>query len=428
MHCVNSDPRKRPTMRRILGNLLSLSVVTRHAPIIGVQWFLSRDYAYQLSRSLLKWPRQKFSQFFQCQIPANKMLSGHELVQSGRRNGVEVFPYETLRMITDGFGKENFIGKFQYGRVYRGKFQGRTVTVKIWELDVKFYRVFQNENEVRMWDEILFLQHPRSISHPNLVKLLGYCYEEGKLGVVYDLNPVDTVFNAVMKDSLTWLQRVKIAIGFASLLSFLHAKTPQNLPYVVRNLDAAHIMLDQDYSPILYDFGWLTGGIFPNWRSKRGRFVQGCYGYYDFVSTRGALAFFCKTGIDMGKLSTDEWPAECDGYAFGVVVLGLITKRISVREDPHNPKIPLVSQWALDEYEAAADRASSTGSPPSTFTLVHQSLVEEPGFYASDGIEITRLALECLTPRFLDRPTMKHIVKRLLKLSVIRSHASELGI
>ena len=42
--------------------------------------------------------------------------------------------------------------------------------------------------------------------------------------------------------SLTWLQRIKVALGFTRALEFLH--DPKK-PYLVRNINAAHIILDQ---------------------------------------------------------------------------------------------------------------------------------------------------------------------------------------
>ena len=44
-------------------------------------------------------------------------------------------------------------------------------------------------------DEIALLCHQELMSDPNLLKLIGYCHEEGKLGVGYDLEPCHTVYN-----------------------------------------------------------------------------------------------------------------------------------------------------------------------------------------------------------------------------------------
>ena len=67
-----------------------------------------------------------------------------------------------------------------------------------------------------------------------------------------------------------------------------------------------------------------------------------------------------------------------DVIPFGVVLLGLITKRIVDRENIL--KTTLVYRWAWRQYR------------PNRY-LVHESLVEDPGFYASDGIMITELAM-----------------------------------
>ena len=45
------------------------------------------------------------------------------------------------------------------------------------------------------WDEIsLQLEYESLKAHPNLVKVIGFCYESDKhVGFVYDLSPLDTV-------------------------------------------------------------------------------------------------------------------------------------------------------------------------------------------------------------------------------------------
>jgi len=39
-------------------------------------------------------------------------------------------------------------------------------------------------------------------SHPNLAKLIGYCLEEEIKGVVYDLSPLDSLQNLMLKGTL----------------------------------------------------------------------------------------------------------------------------------------------------------------------------------------------------------------------------------
>ncbi|KAK3414273.1 hypothetical protein EUGRSUZ_I02757 [Eucalyptus grandis] len=42
-------------------------------------------------------------------------------------------PYSLIEEITNGFSEENHIGSFQFGKVYRGDYEGKKVTVKISE-------------------------------------------------------------------------------------------------------------------------------------------------------------------------------------------------------------------------------------------------------------------------------------------------------
>jgi len=46
---------------------------------------------------------------------------------------MQVFSYEDLSQFTDEFSVENFIGNYQFGKMYRGKIESRAVTVKILE-------------------------------------------------------------------------------------------------------------------------------------------------------------------------------------------------------------------------------------------------------------------------------------------------------
>ncbi|KDP24121.1 hypothetical protein JCGZ_25778 [Jatropha curcas] len=151
-------------------------------------------------------------------------------------------------MFTNGFSEGNLMWKFQFGKLFWGKINERKVIVKIWEYP-EMYKVFEGDNEGRVRDEIELLQHPKLIGHPNLVKLVGYCYDEQQLGTVYDLDPLGSVYELAPKGCFTWLHRIKVAYEFACLLKFLHIRNPPYESCLVRSIDAAHIMLDKEYTP-----------------------------------------------------------------------------------------------------------------------------------------------------------------------------------
>lgn len=312
-----------------------------------------------------------------------------------------VFSYKDLELYTNGFSEKNFIGKTQFGSVYHGwipqsspETESQMVTVKIWE-DSEIYKKisFPEDNVQRLMEEVYLLKHPTIESHPHLVKLIGYCQEGEKLGVVYDIQPLNTVHNLLPKGDFNWLNRVKVALQFACLLEYLHYPEEPCRPYLVRNVDAAHIMLDKDYNAKLFDFSMISGGIFPDRRDEIYPLNLGCYGYID-------PAFAVKGGFSEKN----------DVFAFGVLLLGLIAKRAIQAFD-----VPL-HEWARSEYKSKS------------CSLVDGTLKAESEFYSSrDGRKLTKLAMRCVNYFPMTRPTMKQVVDCLLNLHVVRRHGNSLG-
>ncbi|XP_038714031.1 probable serine/threonine-protein kinase PBL21 isoform X1 [Tripterygium wilfordii] len=295
----------------------------------------------------------------------------------------EKFKWNDLKMFTNNFSEKNFIDWTQFCKVYRGRtLQGQEVTVKIW-VPQDVYTTVGRENVVRLQQEVIFLSRIRD--HPYLVKLIGYCCDDDDddhIGVVYDLNSVDTLHKLIKQDSFTWQTRLNVALKFASVIEFLHSYEPK---YFVCNIDAAHVMLDQDSNPVLFDFAMLVGGIFgytpPDISCKR-RPLCGSFGYID--------PQYFDTGI------YTEWT---DVFAFGVVLLMLISKRVWDRDSSiaawqatmqGKDRGRTVQQWALEKYSQLSKRFWCKNS------LVHKSLKRDPGFDASRGVNVTELAIRCV--------------------------------
>ncbi|KAI3469047.1 hypothetical protein Pfo_025710 [Paulownia fortunei] len=305
---------------------------------------------------------------------------------------VQKLKYKKLVSYTDNFCESNYIGLYLN---FRGT---RYMMVKIWEVPL-IYNYKPGDNQLRLM-EIILLRHEMLINHPGMVKLYGYCCEGEHLGVVYEFKPFDLVFNLIPKDGFTWLQRIEAAFGLASLLKFLHAGFYK--PFIVQNLDAAHIVLDE-----LCDFGLISGGIFPDRRTYSGHHVIGCYGY-----------------IDIGASSKGHCSNKQDVFAFGVILLSLISQRVYTEED-RQAGVPFVYKWALRESEAFE---SDSDMENTQFSLVHKSQAAESDFCPADGHKITMLALECVNGVEYARPTMKQVVRSLLKLEVVKQHADFLGV
>ncbi|KAB1203534.1 Serine/threonine-protein kinase PBS1 [Morella rubra] len=168
----------------------------------------------------------------------------------------------------------------------------------------------QGNNEFLVEVLLLSLLH-----HSNLVTLIGYCTDGDQRLLVYEYMPMGSLEDHLFdldpeKEPLTWSRRIKIAVGAARGLEYLHCKADP--PVIYRDLKSANILLDNDFSPKLSDFGLAKLGPVGDKTHVSTR-VMGTYGY-------------CAPEYAMsGKLTLKS-----DIYSFGVVLLELITGRRAV--------------------------------------------------------------------------------------------------
>ena len=82
-----------------------------------------------------------------------------------------------------------------------------------------------------------------------------------------------------------------------------------------------------------------------------------------------------------------DWKTICEVFSFGVILLGLIAKRTCELEKPDIVLDSLLHVWAKKEYKPQC-------------SLVHNSLQEDWGYHAQDGIAITGLGICCCIEYF----------------------------
>ncbi|XP_058010457.1 lysM domain receptor-like kinase 3 [Hevea brasiliensis] len=90
-----------------------------------------------------------------------------------------IFTYQQLPMATEGFSKNNLLGKGSLDQVFKGYLNHETVTVK------KFLPRKQEDAFEKMKAICI------SVHHNNLVKLIGYCNEGGNKLLVFEFVPED---------------------------------------------------------------------------------------------------------------------------------------------------------------------------------------------------------------------------------------------
>ncbi|XP_014494672.1 pto-interacting protein 1 [Vigna radiata var. radiata] len=255
---------------------------------------------------------------------------------------------DELKEITDGFGESSLIGEGSYGRVYYGVLKsGQAAAIK--KLDASK----QPDDE--------FLAQVSMVSrlkHDNFVQLLGYCidgnsrilaYEFASNGSLHDiLHGRKGVKGAQPGPVLTWTQRVKIAVGAAKGLEYLHERAD---PHIIhRDIKSSNVLIfDDDVAKIAdFDLSNQAPDMAARLHSTR---VLGTFGYHapEYAMT--------------GQLN-----AKSDVYSFGVVLLELLTGRKPVDHTLPRGQQSLVT-WATprlseDKVRQCVDARLGGDYPP----------------------------------------------------------------
>ncbi|XP_009405967.2 probable receptor-like serine/threonine-protein kinase At4g34500 [Musa acuminata AAA Group] len=210
-----------------------------------------------------------------------------------------------LEAATAGFSPGNVIGEGGYGIVYRGVFPDFSVAAVKNLLDNKG----QAEKEFKVEVEAI-----GKVRHKNLVGLIGYCAEGVKRMIVYEYIDNGTLEQWLHGDvgpvsPLTWDIRMKIAIGTAKGIAYLHEGLEPKV--VHRDIKSSNILLDKQWNPKVSDFGLAkvlgSGSSFVTTR------VMGTFGYV-------APEYACT-----GLLNESN-----DVYSFGVLLMEIISGRSPV--------------------------------------------------------------------------------------------------
>ncbi|XP_020206008.1 protein STRUBBELIG-RECEPTOR FAMILY 3 [Cajanus cajan] len=237
----------------------------------------------------------------------------------------KTFTIASLQQYTNSFSQDNLIGLGMLGSVYRAELpDGKILAVK--KLDK---RVSEHQAD----DEFLELVNSIDrIRHANIVELLGYCAEYGQRLLIYEYCSNGSLQDALHSDDefktrLSWNTRIRIALGAARALEYLHEQCQP--PVVHRNFKIANILLDDDVSVRVSDCG-LAPLITKGSVSQLSGQLLTAYGY-------GAPEF--ESGI---------YTYQSDVYSFGVVMLELLTGRQSF--DKKRPRgEQFLVRWAIPQ-------------------------------------------------------------------------------
>ncbi|CAN7058190.1 hypothetical protein IGI04_014960 [Brassica rapa subsp. trilocularis] len=219
------------------------------------------------------------------------------------------YTFRELAAATNSFKQEFLIGEGGFGRVYKGKLEKTGQVVAVKQLD---RNRLQGNREF-----LLEISALSTLNHPNLVDLIGYCVDGDQRLLVYEFMPLGSLEDHLLvkpdvapgQQPLDWNTRIRIVLGAAKGLEYLHEKA--NPPVIYRDFKSSNVLLNRDFEVKLSDFGLAKLGSVGDTQNASSR-VTGTYGY--------CAPEYQKTG---------HLTVKSDVYSFGVVLLELITgKRV----------------------------------------------------------------------------------------------------
>lgn len=308
-----------------------------------------------------------------------------EILQS---SNVKSFTFSELKNATRNFRPDSVLGEGGFGSVFKGWIDEHTFaatkagTGMIIAVKRLNQESFQGHRE---W--LAEVNYLGQFCHPNLVKLIGYCLEDEHRLLVYEFMPRGSLENHLFRrgsyfQPLSWRLRLKVALGAAKGLAFLHGAETK---VIYRDFKTSNILLDSHYNAKLSDFGLAKDGPTGD-KSHVSTRVMGTYGYAapEYLAT--------------GHLTTRS-----DVYSFGVVLLEMLSGRRAVDKNRPTGEHNLV-EWAKP-YLANKRKI---------FRILDNRL---EGQYTMDvAFKAAMLALRCLSTEAKLRPTMDEIVTALEQL------------
>ncbi|VAH54717.1 unnamed protein product [Triticum turgidum subsp. durum] len=155
------------------------------------------------------------------------------------------------------------------------------------------------------------------LNHENIAKFLGYCRESDPFSrmLVFEYASNGTLYEHLHYGEaaqFSWLRRMKIAIGIAQGLRYLH--TESQPPFAISELNSNSVYVTEDFTPKLVDFEC--------WKMLFSRHEK-------------ALGHFNSKASFPSRDSSEDKYMDIQGntFAFGVILLEIISGRLPYCKD-----------------------------------------------------------------------------------------------
>ncbi|KAI6694794.1 hypothetical protein NL676_022504 [Syzygium grande] len=284
--------------------------------------------------------------------------------------------------------KASEIGEGVFGTVFKVPFgtQGRMLAVKrlVTSNIVQYQEDF--DREVRVLGKA---------RHPNLNALVGYYWTPQLQLIVTDYEPNGSLHSKLHErlptsPPLSWATRFKIVLGVGKGLAHLHHSF--HPPIIHYNIKPSNILLDENNSPKISDFG------LARLLTKLDRHVMS----NRFQSAPGYVA----PELACQSLRVNE---KCDVYGFGILILELVTGRRPV-------------EYGEDNVVILSDHVRVLLEQGNVLDCVDPSITEYP---EDEVLPVLKLALVCTSQVPSSRPSMAEVVQILQVIKTPVPHRME---
>ncbi|KAG5139525.1 hypothetical protein AAZX31_12G060300 [Glycine max] len=360
---------------------------------------ITEDLSTPISNKITEDLSTPISKVSEILVPLTPQIEGEILQSSNLKN----FSLTELTAATRNFRKDSVLGgEGDFGSVFKGWIDnhslaaakpGTGVVVAVKRLSLDSFQGHKDRlarhgmtHEASLEAEVNYLGQ---LSHPHLVKLIGYCFEDKDRLLVYEFMPRGSLENHLfMRGSyfqpLSWGLRLKVALGAAKGLAFLHSAETK---VIYRDFKTSNVLLDSNYNAKLADLGLAKDGPTRE-KSHASTRVMGTYGYAapEYLAT--------------GNLS-----AKSDVFSFGVVLLEMLSGRRAVDKNRPSGQHNLV-EWAKPYLS----------NKRKLLRVLDNRL--EGQYELDEACKVATLSLRCLAIESKLRPTMDEVATDLEQLQV----------
>ncbi|KAK0600407.1 hypothetical protein LWI29_014641 [Acer saccharum] len=333
----------------------------------------------------------------------------------GKRNPIHNFSSEELKLATNNYNTMNFIMDGDCFKLYKGFLPDRQISV------MKFDYSYKCEYDECI-NNIVFASQ---MCHKHILKLIGCCLEtEVPILVFESLVKYGTLGDYILNhhkchlETLSWRQRLKIAMEISHTFAYLHIGFPR--PIVYSLMDSSQFLLDEHCVPKLFDFSHAQ--CIPEGETQiKDAQLRGTFGYIAPEHMEGVL---------------DE---KSDVYGFGILLLELLTghrifdlmQSISETEDETETKdedrkfFARVGDYWLRDFETGDENWSCRKfvkniNGENWFIVVVDPTIIGAGLCPETRQQIQvfleLVVIKCLSLSGGDRPSMIDVAKQLKQL------------